>query len=63
MKFKKKAFNHLEVNTVSTQSQLKWNNHHHNINMEMQLFYTVMHAWILLIEIKIQIASSRNDLI
>lgn len=32
-------------------------------NMEMQLFYTVMHAWILLIEIKIQIASSRNDLI
>ena len=29
----------------------------------MQLFYTVMHAWILLIEIKIQIASSRNDLI
>ena len=32
-------------------------------NMEMQLFYTVMYAWILLIEIKIQIASSRNDLI
>ena len=32
-------------------------------NMEMQLFYTVMQAWILLIEIKIQIASSRNDLI
>ena len=32
-------------------------------NMEMQLFYTVMHAWILLIEIKIQIASSRNDLL
>ena len=32
-------------------------------NMLMQLFYTVMHAWILLIEIKIQIASSRNDLI
>ena len=31
-------------------------------NMEMQLFYTVMYAWILLIEIKIQIASSRNDL-
>lgn len=32
-------------------------------HMEMQLFYTVMYAWILLIEIKIQIASSRNDLI
>ena len=32
-------------------------------NMVMQLFYTFMHAWILLIEIKIQIASSRNDLI
>ena len=32
-------------------------------DMEMHLFYIVMHAWILLIEIKIQIASSRNDLI